>query len=136
MAELRPGRPATAPAIVMLLNNGEDLPKMVPRNWRNPMPRPRFVVPAAALALSMVMATSAQAECYVDYKAKQDNPLRLAYGVSQVSDEACASKKAAASELAPRLAADGWTLMKILSSFGPEGLEERKASAGEFFLRY
>lgn len=83
-----------------------------------------------------VLALPAHAECYVDYKAKQDDPLRLAYGVSQVSDDVCGKPKQAKAELAPRLAADGWTLLKILSSFGPEGLNERKASAGDFYLRY
>ncbi|MGV8988651.1 MAG: hypothetical protein ACOH2H_20500 [Cypionkella sp.] len=89
-----------------------------------------------AIVLALALALPAQAECYVDFKAKQDNPLRLAYGVSQVSDQACGKPNVAKGELAPRLASDGWTLLKILSSFGPEGLQERKASAGAFFLRY
>ncbi len=98
---------------------------------------PRLALRLVVLPLlALMLASTARAECYVDYKAKQDNPLRLAYGVSQVSDAACGKPKQAKAELAPRLAADGWTLMKILSSFGPEGLAERKASAGEFFLRY
>jgi hypothetical protein len=37
----------------------------------------------------LLAALPAQAECYADYKAKQDNPLRLAYGVAQVSDSSC-----------------------------------------------
>ncbi len=86
--------------------------------------------------LALMLALPAQADCYADYKAKQDAPLRLAYGVSQVSDGACGKPKQAKAELQPRLAADGWTLLKIVSTFGPEGLGERKASAGEFFLRY
>ena len=36
-----------------------------------------------AVAL-MAVAAPAQAECYADYKAKQDNPLRLHYGVVQL----------------------------------------------------
>ena len=100
------------------------------------MPRPAFVRPLLAALVGLVLATSVQAECYADYKAKQDDPLRLAYGVSQVSDAVCDKPKQAKAELAPRLAADGWTLLKIISTFGPEGLDERKASAGEFFLRY
>ena len=95
--------------------------------------RPRTLMLVALLA---AMALPASAECYVDYKAKQDDPLRFAYGVSQVSDPACSKPKRAKDELTPRLAADGWTLLKILSSFGPEGLNERKASAGDFYLRY
>jgi hypothetical protein len=82
------------------------------------------------------LALPAQAECYADYKAKQDDPLRLHYGVAEVSDAACGSKSAAKGELAPRLAADGWTLLNIVSTFGPDGLDERKASAGQYFLRY
>lgn len=86
------------------------------------------------LALAALTGAS-EAACYADYKAKRDNPLRLSYGVAEVSDGAC-SNRAARAELEPRLAADGWTLLKILSTFGPEGLDERKASAGDYFLRY
>ncbi|MEO8241558.1 MAG: hypothetical protein ABI832_04555 [bacterium] len=89
-----------------------------------------------APAVALLLALPAHADCYVDYKAKQDDPLRLAYGVSQVSDAVCGKPKQAKAELAPRLAAGGWTLLKIISSFGPEGLNERKSSAGDFYLRY
>ena len=97
----------------------------------------RLILTALMLSLLALPAvtTGAEAACYADYKAKRDHPLRLSYGVAQVSDGAC-SRKAARDELEPRLAADGWTLLKILSTFGPEGLDERKASAGEYFLRY
>jgi hypothetical protein len=105
----------------------------------SPLPRiamVRLMAPVLAIIVSLALTLPAEAQCYVDYKAKQDNPLRLAYGVSQVSDGACGKPGVAKSELAPRLASDGWTLLKILSSFGPEGLQERKSSAGAFFLRY
>jgi hypothetical protein len=91
---------------------------------------PRLFLSMAALAL---MALPAQAECYADYKAKQDDPLRLHYGVAQVS--AC-DPAVAEDELAPRLADPGWVLLNVLSVFGPEGLEERKASAADYFLRF
>lgn len=93
----------------------------------------RSIIFAAGLAI--VLAGSASAECYADYKAKQDNPLRLHYGVAQVSDGNC-SPGAAQGELKPRLASAGWTLLNVLETFGPEGLGERQASAGEFYLRY
>jgi len=89
----------------------------------------------AALVLAALSAAPAWADCYADYKAKQDTPLRLHYGVMQVPDTAC-SKAAAAAAIAPRLRAAGWTLLNVLSTFGPEGLAERKASAGAYFLRY
>lgn len=86
-----------------------------------------------AAALFTAFALPASAECYADYKAKQDEPLRLAYGVAQVSS---CDRGAAEAELASRLAANGWTLLNVLSTFGPEGLAERKDSAGDFFLRF
>lgn len=88
-----------------------------------------------AAALTLLLALPAGAECYADYKAKKDDPLQLHYGVAQVPDSAC-DPGAASGELAPRLAGAGWTLLNVLSTFGPEGLAERKASAGDYFLRY
>lgn len=91
---------------------------------------------ALIVALGLLLAAgAAQADCYADYKAKKDDPLRLRYGVAQVSDSNC-SPDAAAQELAPRLDAAGWTLLTVLSTFGPEGLEERKANAGDHYLRF
>ena len=79
-------------------------------------------------------ASAAQAAgCYADYKAKQDNPLRLHYGVAEVSE---CSEKAAQAELTARLAASGWTLLNVVSVFDQSGLEERKQSAGPNYLRY
>lgn len=85
--------------------------------------------------IALIVALPAQAECYADYKAKQDDPLRLAYGVAQVSDGNC-DPGSAANELAPRLAQAGWLLLSVMSTFGPEGLSEREASAADHFLRY
>lgn len=88
-----------------------------------------------SLAATLALATSASAAgCYADYKAKQDNPLRLHYGVAQVSGQC--SRTAAAAELSARLARAGWTLLNVVSVFGDEGLAERRDSAGQFFLRF
>ncbi|NVO57657.1 hypothetical protein HW561_17815 [Rhodobacteraceae bacterium B1Z28] len=87
---------------------------------------------ALGALISLGSAASA-AECYADYKAKQDNPLRLHYGVMQVS--AC-DKGQAKQEVGQRLQASGWTLLNVLSVFGPEGLDQRKANAGKFYLRF
>ncbi|WP_151720514.1 hypothetical protein [Gemmobacter serpentinus] len=92
--------------------------------------RLRTILAAAALSL---VAQMAQANCYADYKAKQDNPLRLHYGVAQVSG---CDKKAAKAELSRRLSSQGWQLLNVISVFGPEGLNERQSSAGEYFLRF
>ncbi|UWR24257.1 hypothetical protein [Sulfitobacter sp. S190] len=87
----------------------------------------------AVAALSMGSPAMA-ADCYADYKAKQDDPLRLHYGVAEIRG-AC-DKRSAKSELAGRLSGAGWTLLNIVSVFGPDGLESRKDSAGSNFLRF
>ena len=87
-----------------------------------------------SLALALTLAGGAQAQCFADYKAKKDRPLRLHYGVAQLSGGCSAA--AAQQELAPRLAARGWTLLQVQSVFGPEGLDQRKDSAGQYYLRF
>ena len=90
-----------------------------------------LVVPAL---LAWMATPVLAADCFADYKAKQDNPLRLHYGVVQING-AC-TKESAKSELATRLSGSGWTVLNVVSVFGPEGLPERKDSAGAFYLRY
>ncbi len=86
-----------------------------------------------SLAFSGLTA-AANAACYADYKAKQDDPLRLHYGVAEITGPCTAAN--ATVELAPRVAQDGWTLLNIVTTFDDAGLNERKESAGDFFLRY
>ena len=95
----------------------------------------RAVLSALAVTAALALASPAQAACYAQYKAKQDDPLRFHVGVAEVSDAEC-SKAAAKKALAPRLKNGGWTLLNVIDIFGPEGLDEGKASAREFFLRY
>lgn len=89
-----------------------------------------------ALVFVTIAAASSHAACYADYKAKRDAPLRLHYGVIQIRDEACGNLSAAARIVERRIAGDGWTLLTVVSTFGEDGLEGRRANAGEFFLRY
>jgi len=83
---------------------------------------------------ALLMASTAHAACYADYKAKQDSPLRLHYGVAEVEGECI--KRNARRQLEDRLNAEGWTLLRVMGVFDDTGLEERKDSAGEYFLRY
>ena len=87
------------------------------------------------LTVATALGVPAQAAgCFADYKAKQDNPLRLHYGVAQINGPCDAAS--AAAELAPRLAAQGWKLLNIVSTFGEDGLAQRKSSAGQNYLRF
>lgn len=87
----------------------------------------------AVSTLLSLLATTAAAECYADYKAKQDNPLRLHYGVMEVP---VCQPGPARQEIAKRLKKSGWTLLNVISVFGPEGLDQRKENAGKFYLRF
>ncbi|MDQ7071834.1 MAG: hypothetical protein Q9M48_14065 [Rhodobacterales bacterium] len=84
-----------------------------------------------ALSLS---AGAATAECYADYKAKKGDPLKLHYGIAEISGDCTVS--AANTQLSQRLGAQGWTLLNVLSVFDASGLEERKQSAGAYYLRF
>lgn len=88
-----------------------------------------------AFVLLSALSSQAAAACYADYKAKRDAPLQLHYGVIQVSDAACDPGSAAA-EIGPRISGDGWQLLTVLSVFDDSGLDARRASAGEYYLRY
>lgn len=83
------------------------------------------------ILLLSLAAGPAHAACYVDYKAKQDDPLRLHYGVIQL--DRCDGDIVAA--VAGRLAAADWTLLTVLTAteaYSPDQQEK----AGEHFLRY
>jgi hypothetical protein len=79
-------------------------------------------------------ASTAQAACYADYKAKQDDPLRLHYGVAEVSGDCTVEN--ATTQLPERIAGDDWQLLTVLGVFEDAGLDERRDSAGDYYLRY
>ena len=84
--------------------------------------------------LLLLSASMAQAACYADYKAKQDDPLRLHYGVVEVRGDC--SVASAEQQLRDALASNGWQLLNVLGVFDDAGLDERKDSAGDYFLRF
>lgn len=89
---------------------------------------------ALSLTLTLCLSSMATAQCFADYKAKQDNPLRLHYGVAKISGPCSVAN--AKSELAHRIAINGWTVLKVMSVFGSDGLDQRKDSAGQYYLRF
>jgi hypothetical protein len=81
------------------------------------------------------LGTAAQAACFADYKAKQDNPLRLQYGIIELPDMACGSVSAARVYAAPIIARSGWTLLQIESIFDASQFPARSANAGAIHRR-
>ena len=102
-------------------------------------PGPSLTMPRLRTALFTLIAASmaspAVADCYADYRAKMDDPLRLHYGVMEIPDAAC-SVAAAAPVIAARLADAGWDLLQVVSVFDQSGLAPRRADAGDHFLRF
>jgi len=94
----------------------------------------QFALSLIVVALCSMAPPALAANCFADYKAKQDNPLRLHYGVAKVNGDC--SRSAAVAELSQRLAGQGWTLLNVVSVFGDDGLAQRKDSAGSNFLRF
>jgi len=70
----------------------------------------KYTLSAVCLA---VIASAAAAECTAEYKAKQDNPLRLEHGTMTVTGP-CTSA-AVVPKVEAALNAKGWTLLKVLS---------------------
>ena len=91
---------------------------------------------ALSLLTIMALASPANAECYADYKAKRDNPLRLHYVVIELPNATCAIPARAKAQIADRIGQGGWQLLNVLSIFDKAGLGDKKESAGKFFLRF
>ena len=88
-----------------------------------------------ALTAALFLALPAAAQCYADFRVR-DGGWDIRFGVSQVPDAACGDISAARRHIEPRVERDGWILLDVLSTFGPEGLQTRRANAGDLFLRY
>ena len=89
-----------------------------------------------ALATLLWLVTPASAACYADYKAKQESPLRLHYGVMKIDSNPCTMSDKAKATVAKRLKKAGWQLLQVRSVFDDGGLGKRKKDAGKFFLRF
>lgn len=92
------------------------------------------------LLISVLMLTvsagASSAACYADYKAKQDNPLRLHYGVMRIDMTPCTMSDSARQTVESRLKKAGWRLLQVQSVFDDSGLEKRKKDAAKYFLRF
>jgi hypothetical protein len=91
---------------------------------------------ALMIALALALPSAAQARCYAEYKAKQDNPLRLHYGIIALDTAACPGPAAVSRTVAQRLASGGWTLLNIVGLSEAPPSDQKKANAGDFYLRF
>ncbi len=89
-----------------------------------------------ALLIALLLASPAGADCFADYKAKQESPYRLHYGVMKIDSDPCTMSDSVSATVSGRLQAAGWQLLAVQSVFDESGLESRKQDAGGYFLRF
>ena len=94
----------------------------------------KYILTSCALLWAAAAPLSAQADCFVEYKAKRDNPLQLHYGIMQLAGDCGADTLQ--TTVATRLAAQNWILLKILSTSTDTPSEDQRDNAGEFYLRF
>ena len=87
------------------------------------------------ITLAIFLTQPAQAACYADYKAKQENPLKLHYGIMKFDSVECTAS-IVQKKVALRLLPHGWTLLNLLTVSRKLPTTQRKENAGENFLRY
>ena len=100
-----------------------------PPVWTAFMPRIWMIL---SLCLTLV-AAPVSAACYADYKAKQDGPLRLHYGVIELDDSLCGDRSRAAAEISRRIAGDGWQLLSVVGILDADAAERKRADCRTVF---
>jgi len=96
--------------------------------------KPQISLFMGVFAVMIAGATSAHADCFVSYKAKQDDPLQLHYGVTELEGDC--TPQGATPEVQKRLEQNGWQLLSIVAILDESNLSEAKDRAGDYFLRY
>lgn len=72
-----------------------------------------YITRPALAAVFVFVANVAFADCTVEYKAKQDDPLRLEQAEMEVSGPC--TVEAVTPKVEEELEAKGWTLLKVIS---------------------
>ena len=93
------------------------------------------VIAAAIFLWCACLSSVAHAEdCFVLYKAKKDNPLKLHLGLIQINGQ-CASHDIEGITI-QRLNSSGWKLLKIVKFTGKIEVEKMEKDLGDYFLKY
>ena len=93
------------------------------------------LIVAVTFLWSACLSSVAHAEnCFILYKAKKDNPLKLHLGLMKI-DRTC-SDDAIEVILRRRLLPAGWSLLQIVNVSQDIAVEKIKRDLGEYFLKY
>ena len=73
-------------------------------------------------------------ECFVLYKAKKDNPLKLHLGLIQINGQCSAHDVEGITS--KRLSSTGWKLLQIVKASSKIDTEKMESDLGDYFLKY
>ena len=94
----------------------------------------RAIAAAIFLWCACLSSVAHAEDCFVLYKAKKDNPLKLHLGLMKI-DRTC-SDDAIEAVLRRRLQPAGWSLLQIVNVSQDIAVEKIKRDLGEYFLKY
>lgn len=94
------------------------------------------ILTSLIVVLGLLAAAPGHAACFAAYKAKQDAPLRLHYGVVKLDIDPCEASGEAEARIAERIATDGWALLQVVRVMDESEVESERDDAGDYFLRY
>jgi len=93
------------------------------------------ITTAAIFLFSTCFYTHAFADnCFILYKAKKDDPLRLHVGLMEIEQKCTNADLEVLAE--QRLRSDGWLLLKIVDRLQRTDTKKIESDLGEFFLKY
>jgi hypothetical protein len=87
-----------------------------------------------ALCFATFFSASHANECFVLYKAKKDNPLKLHLGLIQINGQC--SDHDVESITNKRLSSTGWKLLQIVTASGNIDTKKMESDLGDYFLKY
>ena len=73
-------------------------------------------------------------ECFVLYKAKKDNPLKLHLGLIQINSQC--SNHDIEGITSKRLSSTGWKLLQIVKVSSNVDTKKMESDLGDYFLKY
>lgn len=87
-----------------------------------------------ALCFATFFSAAYANECFVLYKAKKDNPLKLHLGLIQINGQC--SDHDVEGITSKRLSSTGWKLLQIVTSSGNIDTKKMESDLGDYFLKY
>ena len=94
----------------------------------------RVIAAAIFLWCACLLSVAHAEDCFVLYKAKKDNPLKLHLGLIQINGQC--SDHDVEGITSKRLSSTGWKLLQIVTASGNIDTKKMESDVGDYFLKY